>query len=236
MTIVICDDDETCRLNTSEKIRKWMKERSRNDRIILFDNGDALLDHLEKNRADVLFLDIMMPLLSGMETARIIRERTVDIKLVFLTSAPEYAVESYEVNAAGYLLKPPDHKKLCALLDKFAEEAEAKKEHILVKTRMGYRNLDPSVIECAEAQGKNVIFHLSDGTEVEAVGKFSTYEEQLLKDKSFFKCHRSYIVGLAHVKTFTTGEAITLSGFCCPIARGEGSAFKDACFNFMFPS
>ncbi len=236
MTIVICDDDKSCIFNTRANIEHWIEERSRNDEIIVFDNGDDLLDHLPKHKADLVFLDIMMPFLDGMEIAHMIRERSIDVNLVFLTSTPDYAIESYDVNASGYLLKPIIYEKMAQLLDRIVAKSLAKSATITIKTNLGYRNLELQKIECMEAQGKNVVFHMSDGTVAEAIGKFSSYEEQLMKENGFFKCHRSYILGLKHINNFSTAEATTVSGLTCPIARGLGPAFKDAYFSFMFPA
>ncbi len=234
MIILICDDDFISRENTKIQVEHWITERSRKDEIVLFDNGDSLLDYLSKQKADLLLLDIMMPILSGMETAHIIRERALDIKLVFLTSAAEFAIESYEVNASGYLLKPPAFDKLSALMDKLLLSPQDNNDRILVKTHMGFQSLEAEKITCIEAQGKNVIFHMSDGSKIEAIGKFSLYIEQLADNRSFFKCHRSYLIGLSHVKSFTSSEVILNSNMRCPIARGLGNAFKEAYLSHTF--
>ncbi len=233
MNIVICDDDLSSRLITKINIERWATERSEKAEIALFDNGDALLDHLEKAKTDIIFLDIMMPLLTGMETARIIRSRSIDVKLVFLTSSPEFAIESYDVNASGYLLKPIVYEKLAKLLDKAKSELAKAPSRFPVKTALGYQSIDPKKLECMEAQGKKVTFHMSDGTSVDASGTFSSYGKMLSGEQGFFKCHRSYIIGLSHVKSFTASEVTTYSGMVFPIARGLGQAFKDAYCIFM---
>ncbi len=230
MTILICDDDITCRLTAQLNIERWVGEHSRNDKVILFDNGDSLLEYLEWQNADIIFLDIMMPLLSGMETAHIIRERSMDVKLVFLTSAPEFALESYDVNAFGYLLKPVEYSRLSQVMEKLLDSTKEDAKHLTVRTAHGYKQINPDNLECLEALGKKVIFHMSDGSKVETNGRFSDYEQLLLKNERFFKCHRSYLVGLSHVDRFSSGEIVTLSGLHCPIARGLGSAFKEAYF------
>ncbi|MCR5585603.1 MAG: LytTR family DNA-binding domain-containing protein [Lachnospiraceae bacterium] len=236
MNILICDDDITCRLTAQINIERWVKEHSRNDQVILFDNGDSLLEYLEKQSADIIFLDIIMPLLSGMETAHIIRERSMDVKLVFLTSAPEFAVESYDVNAFGYLLKPVEYSKLSLVLDRFLTLQKEEAVHLTVRTAYGYKQLNLDNLECLEALGKKVVFHMFDGSKVETTGKFSDYEKMLTEDNRFFKIHRSYLVGLAHIDRFSSGEVVTSSGLHCPIARGLGSSFKEAYFSLISPS
>ncbi len=213
-----------------------MNARSVRYELILFNNGDSLLNYLNKEHADLILLDIMMPFLTGMEVAHIIRKNRLDVKFVFLTSTPEFALESYDVEASGYLIKPPVFEKLSALFDRLLLPEDEGNSSLLIKIHAGYHRIDMKDIECMEAQGKNVVFHMADGTDTEALGKFSDYEGMLLQNDRFFKCHRSYIVGLAHIKNFTVSEACTCTGLSLPIARGLGSAFKDAYFKFMFRS
>ncbi len=235
MNILICDDDNRIRSETKLLVEKWLKACAVTAEITLFDNGDSLLVFLEKHKADLLLLDIMMPLLNGMEVAHIIRDRRLNIKLVFLTSSPEFAVESYDVKASGYLLKPVDYDKLKKLLDEQLLTKNDEPARLSVKTRVGFCNLSLHGIEFMEAQKKNVVFHLADGTTVEALGGFSTYEESLTEKDGFFKCHRSFIVNLKHIRTFSGTEIQTDGGEICPIARGFAAPLKDAYFKLMFP-
>lgn len=235
MRIIVCDDDSRCRQETKKQIDRWLLEQSVCAEIIQLDNGDELLELLKTQPADLLFLDIMMPLLSGMEIARIIKARGLAIKLVFLTSSPEFAVESYEVKASGYLLKPVSYEKISAVLSDLLMQPQQEEKQLLVKTGFGYCYLKFDEIECMEAQRKKVLFYLKDGSNQEVEGGFSYYEEKLTQECYFFKCHRSYLVNLNYVKNFSTSEAVTTSGVQCPIARGLGTIFKDTFFRVLFP-
>ena len=105
MNIAICDDDLLYMNQVKEMIEKWGKEHHEDVSIYLFNHGDALINSYQKSHIEVILLDIMMPLLNGMETAHEIRKNDSVVKIIFLTSSPEFALESYDVKASGYLLK-----------------------------------------------------------------------------------------------------------------------------------
>ena len=105
MNIAICDDDLLYMNQVKEMIEKWGKEQHEDVSIYLFNHGDALINSYQKSHIEVILLDIIMPLLNGMETAHEIRKNDAVVKIIFLTSSPEFALESYDVKASGYLLK-----------------------------------------------------------------------------------------------------------------------------------
>ena len=234
LKLFICDDDHICLEQSRELVQSWAEKNDRSIEIQTFDNGDSLLIHHKKEQADIIILDIMMPLLNGMDTAREIRKTDAVAKLIFLTSSPEFAVESYDVKASGYLLKPIHQEKLESLLSECSHETEKEPNHIIIRTLGGYQKIYLHTIECIEAQSRKVIFHLNNGTEAEALGTFSSYADALSPELDFYKCHRSYIVNIRNIDHFSTSEIMTQNGQRIPIARGLGKAFKDAYFAHMF--
>lgn len=234
MNIAVCDDDRRFLKQAETAVREWAQEQRIPIGIRTFENGDALLSSLSSEQFDLLLLDIMMPLFNGMELAHTIRSTDHAVKIVFLTSSPEFAVESYEVKASGYLLKPLQTEKLHRLLDELARDSEEEPPHMIIRTTQGYHKLYLHEIECLEAQNKKVRFHLTGGNSQEALGTFSNYAESLEAENSFFKCHRSYLVSLSQVDYFNSSEIRMQSGLPVPIARSYSKDFKDAYFAYMF--
>ena len=193
MRIAVCDDSPTFLHNAADLIKKWCVESDIQAEIILCGNGDELL--AQQKRLDAVFLDIIMPLFNGMETARELRQRDTAVRIVFLTSSPEFAIESYDVGASGYLLKPVSYEKIKYILDKCAKEIDTEKENIVVKTAFGYQKIFLSDIEYAEAQNKKVIFFLKDGRSIDAMQPLHSFEDKFTE--GFFKCHRSYLLTAA---------------------------------------
>lgn len=113
---------------------------------------------------EMLFLDIYMKELNGMETARRIRELECKVPIVFLTSSRDFAVESYEVHASGYLLKPFEEEKLKDLLNRILHIEM--KRRIAIKQRRQYRYIYLDEICYIDSYKHSLVLHLSDGTEV----------------------------------------------------------------------
>ncbi len=234
LKIAVCDDDTFFLGQAEHAVKRWAEEQDLTVELQLFDNGDSLLTVSRTEQFDVLLLDIMMPLFNGMELAYVIRETNTAVKIVFLTSSPEFAVESYDVKASGYLLKPLQYEKLCSVLDDCKAPQDEESPHIIAKIPQGYHKIYLSEIECLEAQNKKTIFHLCSGKVQDALGTFSNYAKPLTIENGFFKCHRSYIVSIPQVDHFNTAQIRTRSGMQVPIARGYGKEFKEVYFAYMF--
>lgn len=233
--IALCDDDLEFLKSTEEIIGQWFRERQISVEIFSYENGDALIAGNMTHHMDLIFLDIIMPLFNGIDTAKELRQQDTAVQIVFLTSSPEFALESYEVKAQNYLLKPVHKEKIWDVLAECTASKDVDhRQHLLLKTSFGYQKLHLHEIECAEAQNKKVIFYLSNGTLVEAAEPFHVIEEKLTNNDGFFKCHRSYLVYLPNVDQFNHTEIITRSGKHLPIARGYAKSFKEAYFSLMF--
>ena len=234
MRIVICDDDSSCLESVAAAVEAWAADCHQRAEIAVFDNGDDLIESLQQKPANILLLDIFMPVFSGMDIAREIRSFDQDLIIVFLTSSPEYAIESYDVRASGYLLKPLDRDKLCTVLNRCLKDLEPLPKRIILRTVGGYLSQQVSEIECVEAQNKTMIITRTDGGYLESTDTLSNLEQKLTIEAGFFKCHRSYLVNLFAVEHFNMTEIITKSGRNIPIARGYGKALKEAYFALMF--
>lgn len=232
--IVICDDDAACLEQTGRLVDDWCSTVSIPVTVKTIDNGDQLLEYCSRCNPDVILLDIMMPFLNGMEAAKEIREHNSISKIIFLTSSPEFAIESYDVEASGYLLKPVERNRLFQLLGRCLSSASTPADSITLHTAFGYQNIYLHNIECLEVQNKKVIITLSDGKKIETVSTLSYYESLLTVEKGFFKCHRSYIVYLPAVDHFSNTEIVTKTGMKLSIARGLGKTFQDTYFSYMF--
>ena len=170
--IALCDDREAerkavCRLLCSmTKLRQGFRLE-----VIEYGSGESLLLDLETDRWDfqLVLLDIVMKPLSGMETARQIRAMGRNVPIAFLTTSPDYALESYDVGAAGYLLKPVAQEKLAALLRKVLTPPD--KPRVCVQAGRRRRYLFLEEIAFAESDNHSIRIHLTDGEKVVCGGK-----------------------------------------------------------------
>ena len=234
LRIGLCDDDKGYMEELTDMVRQWAKENKLKIELFSCDNGDKLLAQSTASHMDIVILDIVMPLLNGMDTARELRAQDTAVKLIFLTSSPEFALESYEVKAQDYLLKPVSYDRLREALDACCQMLCAEPKNMVLKTSFGFQKLYFGDVEYAEAQNKRVVFHLRTGREVDTPEPLHSLEDKLVSEDGFFKCHRSYLVYLPNVDHFNSTEVIMRSGRCVPIARGYAKAFQEAYFAQMF--
>ena len=232
--IALCDDSREFLDQTRSLIERWSEQSKIPAEISWFDNGDALLAKTAEFHMDVVFLDIIMPLLNGMDTAKELRQSDTAVKIIFLTSSPEFALDSYSVKAHDYLLKPVTYEKIREVLDECSSTLHIEPKSIVLKTTFGFQKIFYHNIEFAEAQNKKVIFNLSSGKTVEALSPLCSFEDHFTDSDGFFKCHRSYIVYLPNIDHFSMKEITTRSGRKIPIARSYVKAFQEAYFSHMF--
>ena len=234
MRIAICDDDRVSIDEAKTKIDKWLELSAIASQILLFDNGSDLIAECGRQPIDIIFLDIVMPLLNGIDTAEEIREFDDKTKIIFLTSFEEFAIASYKVEASDYLLKPLNYDELSKTLYKVTQELQKSQSSIVVHTADGFRKVYLNEIEFAEASHKGTIFSLISGATLKSVDPLYYFEQQLTVEAGFFKCHRSYIVNLLNIDTFIQREVITKTGYRVPIARTAQKDFKEAYISFYF--
>ena len=234
LKIAVCDDSR----ELLEKVEKYLHEYEnvRNTPVTVhtYTNAVDLLDGLKKTDYDILILDIIMPGFTGMQAAHEIRKFNEEIKIIFLTSSKEFAIESYSVGAYYYLLKPVLNEKLFSVLDKVVSEITSKQESCVIYTHMGIVNIPFAKIECIEVYNKHLDFHLSDGSTKETRGALSDYENIFLDRKEFLKIHRSYILNMDYIHSIEAGEIVTYSGKRFPVSRLVAKDIKEHYMNYIF--
>lgn len=234
LKIAVCDDSR----ELLEKVEKYLHEYEnvRNTPVTVhtYTNAVDLLDGFKKTDYDILILDIIMPGFTGMQAAHEIRKFNEEIKIIFLTSSKEFAIESYSVGAYYYLLKPVLNEKLFSVLDKVVSEITSKQESCVIYTHMGIVNIPFAKIECLEVYNKHLVFHLSDGSTKETRGALSDYENIFLDRKEFLKIHRSYILNMDYIHSIEAGEIVTYSGKRFPVSRLLAKDIKEHYMNYMF--
>lgn len=232
--IAVCDDSPAFLCQTKSMIDQWDAPAARSIVTDLFEDGDALLSAHNKHPFDIIFLDVVMPLLNGIDTARELREKDKTVKLVFLTSSREFAVDSYTVKASNYLIKSENPDRLYACLDELISEVQSITKGVIIKGIDATHRIALSDIEHVEAQLKHVVFFLKGNRRIESAEPLYRYEHTLLLDDGFFKCHRSYIINIHHIDNYSHCEIVTRSGHHIPISRSCHKSFEDSYFRVVF--
>jgi DNA-binding LytR/AlgR family response regulator len=236
--IAICDDNKSDLLSIVNIINDYKLIHSNQPEIEYssFHSAVDLIAAMENgHQFDLVLLDILMPFLTGMDAAKEIRQFNQDVKIIFSTSSAEYAIESYAVDAYYYAIKPIEKAKLFPLLDKIISEIEISDgTSILVKNKTILTRIYTKKLEFAEVIGRTILYHLADGTLIEAVGSMSVLEEELLSKSCFIKPHRSYIINLDYIDTLSQREIKMRSLTIVPIAKANYRTVKSAYIAYVF--
>lgn len=145
----------------------------------LFKSGQ-LLDAARAERFPLYLLDVLMPGMTGMDAAREIRSFDAAADIIFLTTSPGFAYESYGVRAAEYLLKPINAKLLYPVLDKLYLRDQKPQDGLTVKSNGMLVRLPFSHLSYVEVNGKHLFFNMADGTVYEVAASMREYEGALL--------------------------------------------------------
>jgi len=184
-----------------------------------FGTGEALLDAFCPGAFDLLFLDIFLSGLSGLETARKIRETDRDCMLVFITESPDFAMDGFLVGAAGYVVKPVSQEKMSNAMHacRFVFERDSR----AIELPVGGENIPISVADIfyAEVFDKEVIFHMKRGTFKSRL-PFETVEKRL-GGVPFLRCNRSYIINMNYVDDMREDDFLMRNGDFVPIRKNS---------------
>ena len=205
-------------------LTRYGNEHNTTFNIKQFGDGMDILDEYDSS-FDIVFLDIQMKHLDGMTTAKRIREYDQNVILIFITSTVQYAVQGYQVDALGYVLKPVTYVQFEQLVGKAMGKVEQKnkKDFIVFSTAERQVRLDCAHISYIESQRNNVIIHTREEDYVTA-GPLKKYEE-MLKHLGFSKCHNAYIVNLSFVFAVNHDEVVLEDNTALPISRARKKEF-----------
>jgi len=219
MYIAVCDDQIEELEILASLLDQWQKERQTALRVKVFRNAVELLDAARRERFTMYLLDVMMPGTDGLEAAREIRGFDAAADIVFLTSSPGFAYESYSVRALDYLLKPIRAEMLFPLLDRLSLREQKPQEGLKLKCGSTLIRVLFSQLSYVEVNGKHLHFNLTDGSVHEVFGTLREYEALLLGRPEFMRIHRSYIVNMFQAAELSQAGVRTFSGKNLPVSR-----------------
>ncbi|MBS7146252.1 MAG: response regulator transcription factor [Roseburia sp.] len=234
--IAFCDDDMEVLHQMNELLDRYRVERNEDITYAAFQSPFELLTEIEKGiRPDILFLDVVMPGQNGMDVAKEIRQYDTNMKIIFLTSSPEFAVESYSVGAYFYQLKPIWEESFFRLMDAVLAECEKKKKNSLIlRSKDGITRIDLQQLEYCEVLGRKLLFHLENGAVLEGAGSLDDLAGQLMQYSNFFRPHRSFLVNMEYIQNISSRSIKMVNDAEIPIPHGKCSEIKNTYMEYAF--
>lgn len=214
MRLAICDDNDLERELLHTLLQKYFSKTSVRCDFTLYDRGTNLYcDVMESVDYDIIFLDLFMGDSFGMRIAQKLRELSYRGKIIFCTVSADYAIESYNVFASGYILKPYSLDDIKRTLDRLLPEYQCDTYQIKQKSRIVYIPLNE--IMYVESDNTKCILHRTENREYNLYKKLVQIEAEL-NDMRFLRCHQSYLVNMNYVReandvfTLHNGEKILI--------------------------
>lgn len=228
--IAVVDDIAADRYHLIADIRSWLCRNGRADDIIVhgFSDGVSFLHSGGlSGRMAIVFLDICMDILNGIETAERLRGGLSDSLIIFVTTAQEYALAAYPVHPFDYFVKPYDLKRLDQVLSDAFRLLDAKVEMAEFRVPHGTIHLRIDQVESAVAAGHSVTLRLKDGTCVASNAPFSEVVERLAAYSCFLLINRGVLINMDFVYQLLSDSVVLQSGSVYPLrVRGRSDLIR----------
>ncbi len=224
LRIAICDDESQICEVMRDKIQKYYFTEKVNLSIQTFSSGEKVLES-NLDHIDVLFLDVDMPGIDGLKTAKTIRKKNKDMIIIFLTAYSEFVFESFKVDAFRYLIKPVKDSELAETLDAVQKKLCEPAEYLSFQFQNEMYSIKYSDIIYLEGMRDKIWIHCKDKT-YRWRGAIKNLNE-MLKDKGFFQVHRSYIINMNKIRRYNSGKVFLEDNREVPISKYRQNAFKE---------
>lgn len=204
------ENDQDEELVLEEQIARYGKDRNVEISCVHYETAEAFLD--APYDVDVVFMDIDLPGMNGMDAAIQMRHCDTTTQIIFVTSLAQYAIKGYEADASGFIVKPVRFYDMAMCLDKARRVISRNvEESITLRTHSGIYRFPVSDIEYVETSGHDLVYHFSTGIDPLRVRDSMGRLAQSLADKPFIRVSQGQLVNMMHVVR-VVGGSLTLAG------------------------
>lgn len=228
--VAIVEDDASARA----RIRECLDYVSAETQIVFdvreFSSGFSFIGQYVPG-FDIVFMDIEMPGMNGMDAARALRKMDSNAILIFVTNMAQYAISGYEVEALDFVLKPINKYSFALKVKRaVARTTKHTDDYITIKTDGGLHRERIAAIKYLHVDGHYVIYHTANGRHAE-YGTLKEAEAKINRPH-FVRCNRSFLVNLRHVASVQK-DVIIVDGDALIISRPQRKAFLEALTEYM---
>lgn len=237
--IAICDDNAPELEKIHNMLLDYIKENPGTDLTVrCFNSACELLTAIENgSQFQVYILDIIMPLINGIDVGESIRKNDDMAVIIYLTSSPEYALESFGVYAFQYLLKPVPRARLFDVLGKAILKISLEKSKIIsIKTKEGITAVRYHEILYVEYNNHCLLFYLLDGSILTTVSTREPFEStaaELLKDIRFARPHASFVINMYYVRSIADKKFLMANGSFISISQKNYAEIKKKYVDYL---
>lgn len=226
---VIEDNDGEAEILSAALLR-YEKESGSQVKIVHFNSAEKFLSNY-KPVYDVVFMDIELGGMSGMEAACGLRRYDENVKLIFVTNMAQYALDGYKVGAMDYFLKPIAYFDLKMRMERMRRELELSVPFVTVSIPGGVKKMPVSAINYIEVRNHNLTYHTDSG-DFEVRSESLKKLEKALEQHGFARCNASYLVNMSKCKEIS-GNTVSVADDDLQISRALYKEFTQKLLNKM---
>lgn len=225
LRVAIVEDEQAAAAVLLGHLQRYEKEQGEAFEAKVYPNALQFLDAYRPN-FNIIFMDVEMPSLNGMDAAKLLRKKDSFVPLVFITNMSQYAIRGYEVDAVDYVLKPVSYYRFATLLQKLLRYIHNYHDtEVTIRTPNGVQRILASKLEYVTVEDHLLIYHTEDGP----IESWDTLKNAIdgLPSAMFVQCNKSCILNLKHVKG-VDGGTVVLRNNSFTISRGRKKDFFQA--------
>ncbi|BAL96642.1 LytR/AlgR family response regulator transcription factor [Rubrivivax gelatinosus] len=235
--IAICDDQPDDLQRLVAQADRYFSHQGIDAEVTGFADAAPLLGAMATKNFHLYLLDIVMPMVSGLELGQEIRRLDREAQIVYTTTEPQFALRAYAVQPLAYLVKPVVETQLFDTLALAVAKADVDDERTFaVKTADGLRVIRLADIACCEYHKHAAVFDLRGGEKITSRSfreSFADYCAPALHEPRFVQCHAAFVVNMRHVERFGKDSFTLCSGKVVPIAEKRYAAVRDAYLDYL---
>lgn len=237
LRIAICDDQPRELGIINAYTTEYLNTHTLEAEVSSFSHPDPLLTAIELGSFQLYILDIVMPMVSGIELGKEIRRLDREAQIIYATTEPQFALQAYAANPINYLVKPIEKQTLFDTLALAISKADLVEEQTFtVKTADGLRIMKLADISFCEYRSHTVVFSLKNEEEIISRTireSFLEYCAPILRDSHFLQCHSSFIVNMRRVERFAKDNFVLCGGKVVPIAAKQYAAVRGSYMDYL---
>lgn len=237
LKIALCDDQPLELESISALTQRYMEDNQVDYQLKLYSHPDELLLHCESERYQLYILDIVMPMINGIEVGREIRRLDRESQIIFVTSEPSFALDAYLANPVNYLLKPINQTDYFDTLFLALSKIDLSDETLhTIKVRDGLRIVPLFTIIACEYVNRSARYTLANGEVLltrTLQESFGDHILPLLNNNRFLRCHTSYVINMNQVEKFSKEGFVLRGGMNVPISTKQYAVVRNNFVNFI---
>ncbi|MCF0142588.1 MAG: response regulator transcription factor [Parasporobacterium sp.] len=235
INIAIVEDDKEQRILLRRLVTEYLTENAFAASIFAYESGEDFVKTLDETTWSIIFMDVYMKEMNGIETAEALRKKTTASVLIFCTSSMDHMPGAFSTHAFDYIIKPPTKERITKILDDARQLLPAMHKYIKLRDKNGELSLLPSDIISVETQGHYLQITTGLTTTPFTVRLSLTELTELLEgDERFLQINRGVLVNMDNVSVMKGGECVMNNGQTLPIRLRDSASLVQRWNEYIF--